>query len=225
MCSENKRNRILFFDVETTGLIPKDQTITLDKYPHILQLSFIVFYTLMKTIENVENYYIKINPEIEISEKITELTGITHEICKEKGKSIEYVLDRLYLAYNNCDTIIAHNYEFDSKMIKVELQRNKISIMKEIPYCINLFNTIYDKLHGIETYCTMRNSINICNIMRTGNNGTSFKKFPSLKELHEHLFKETPENLHDSLVDTLVCLKCYLRMRYNYETERIREIF
>lgn len=33
---------------------------------------------------------------------------------------------------------------------------------------------------------------------------------------HETLFGTIPENLHDSSVDTLVCLKCFLKIKYNH---------
>ena len=35
-----------------------------------------------------------------------------------------------------------------------------------------------------------------------------------LVELHEKLFEETPKNLHNSLIDILVCFRCYYKM-YN----------
>ena len=30
-----------------------------------------------------------------------------------------------------------------------------------------------------------------------------------LLELYQHLFNETPSNLHDAMVDVLVCVQCY----------------
>ena len=39
-----------------------------------------------------------------------------------------------------------------------------------------------------------------------------YKKMPKLSELYFHFFGVIPENLHDSLVDTEICLKCYLKL-------------
>lgn len=44
----------------------------------------------------------------------------------------------------------------------------------------------------------------------------TYKKFPKLSELHEHLFGYIPENLHNSLIDVLVCLRCFLKLRCSY---------
>jgi hypothetical protein len=38
-----------------------------------------------------------------------------------------------------------------------------------------------------------------------------YKKWPTLLEFHQHLFNSVPENLHNSIVDVLVCLRCFLK--------------
>ena len=38
-------------------------------------------------------------------------------------------------------------------------------------------------------------------------------KFPRLDELHKILFGNIPANLHNSLIDVLVCLRCFLKIR------------
>jgi hypothetical protein len=43
-----------------------------------------------------------------------------------------------------------------------------------------------------------------------------YKKFPKLSELYNHLFGYVPENLHNALVDTIVCLRCFLKIRCAY---------
>jgi hypothetical protein len=42
----------------------------------------------------------------------------------------------------------------------------------------------------------------------------SYMKFPTLCELYMHLFHKTPENLHNSMMDVLVCLRCYLKSNF-----------
>jgi DNA polymerase-3 subunit alpha len=209
-----KRNRILVFDVETTGLLPKadasGNAAPIDKYPHILQFSFIVYNMLNRSIERRHNYYICVSPDIEISEKITELTGITREMCDEKGRSILGAIESFYDCYMMCDTVIAHNYAFDSAVLKAEITRNRHRLS---PCCQQLFNTMFDKEHSIESFCTMRYGTNRCAILKEKANGKSYKKWPTLLELYQYLFEETPENLHNSMVDVIACLRCYLKMR------------
>lgn len=43
-----------------------------------------------------------------------------------------------------------------------------------------------------------------------------YKKNPKLIELYKHLYPDNPipENLHNSLVDTKVCMDCFLKMKY-----------
>ena len=47
-------------------------------------------------------------------------------------------------------------------------------------------------------------------------NGFGYK-MPKLVELHNHLFGKTPSNLHDSLTDCYVCLKCFIKMKFNFD--------
>ena len=50
---------------------------------------------------------------------------------------------------------------------------------------------------------------------------TMYTKFPKLSELHFHYFEMVPDNLHNSLVDTFVCLKCYLVMQEIMDVKEI----
>ena len=42
-------------------------------------------------------------------------------------------------------------------------------------------------------------------------------KFPRLNELHQKLFDTTPNNLHNSLNDILVTLRCYAMMTLKHD--------
>jgi len=235
----HNKNLILIFDVETTGLIKRDfmtkQLPDPDKCPFITQLSYIIYDISNKKEVEKFNSYIKISSSIEIPKIVTEITGITQEICQEQGHPITDVLVSFYEAYRRCGTIVSHNMVFDSDMILTELHRNHNSMLViggcDYPSC--LFNKYYNIGYNIELYCTMLNSINICNIIVESNrrgalmkdeyfineNVDGFivktrmhKKWPKLSELHFHLFGVIPEGLHDSMIDTEVCLKCYLKM-------------
>lgn len=208
----------LIFDVETTGLIPKGEPI-IELCPHIVQLSFVVFNMQTGQIVKKYNTYIHIPAKVQISTEIERITGITRAKCAT-GVVITEALDALYAEYIRCRTIIAHNIEFDSKMVRIELARNP---GRKTRHLLDLLNVGYETAHGITRYCTMMNSIELCNIMvaSTDRRGQpyQYKKFPKLSELHEKLFGTIPENLHDSMVDTLVCLRCYMKMARNVDAD------
>jgi hypothetical protein len=76
-----------------------------------------------------------------------------------------------------------------------------------------------------ETYCTMRNSTEICKIEKINPKGEIYFKFPTLSELHFHLFKKIPKNTHNALIDILICLRCYCKIELNKDITRInREV-
>lgn len=223
------RKRIMVFDVETTGLLPKKdpttkQTPSISDFPYILQLSFVIYNTKYWAIERTYNEYICVSDSIDISAKITELTGITRDLCRG-GVSIEAALAAFYEEYCNCDCIVAHNIDFDRTMIQTELERNKDRIASTCPYYSCIFDPTYNTIHNIDTFCTMRVGKKICNIVvqpankidkKTGKEVVPkpFVKYPRLSELHEHLFGSVPDGLHNSLVDTMACLRCFIEMRF-----------
>ena len=221
MFPKKKTNNIMVFDVETNGLLPKDkigatkQTIHL--FPYILQLSYTIYNIEKQKCIKTFDAYINIPKRIEISNQITELTGITREKC-DKGMNILSALRAFHSDFIMCDEIIAHNMRFDKQMILVELTRNFDSIQASMPSIFTTFNSKYMERYEVETYCTMMNGIHMCNIQVEGKEGKTYKKWPKLNELYSHLFKApAPDNLHNSLVDTVVCLRCYLKMKANID--------
>ena len=217
-----RKSRFLVFDVETTNLRPKQKTngprLTIDDYPHILQLSFVIYDLNESKITKSYDAYINIDENVAISDKITELTGITKDICKKKGVHITTIIKEFYDAYMNCDVLVGHNMDFDVEMIKIEIERNRAQILSAFPCVLTTFNETYEKIHNIERYCTMRKGIPICNILVESKipGKPPTKKYPRLLELFQHLFVgETATGLHNSMMDVLVCLRCYLKMRHN----------
>jgi DNA polymerase III epsilon subunit-like protein len=209
-----RKRMMMVFDVETTGLLPKKkkgEELSIESYPYIVQLSFVLYDLFESRAVKIYDAYVKIPENIEITSNITALTGITREICNEKGKNIVDILSDFYDAYMLAEVIIAHNIEFDEKMINVELQRNRNEIMEKAPYCFTIFSKIYETCKGVERYCTMRNGMEVCAVREENK---VIKKWPKLIELYKKLFDEVPDGLHNSMVDVNACLRCYLKMRH-----------
>jgi len=188
--------KVLVFDTETSGL-PEGRNISIrdtDKWPYILQFSFILYNTLSAEILDSMNEFIYIEDYVNINEKSIEIHKITREICKDKGIHISDALNRFNYALSNCDIVVAHNIEFDKNLVLVESIRNNIE---------NRFKT------NLPIHCTMKSNINLCKIERINKFGEKYYKYPSLSELYQHLFKIVPNGLHNSMVDVLLCLRSF----------------
>ena len=211
-------NRILIFDTETTGLLPKgDDANHIKNYPYVTQLSYIVYDTKKQKEEYRFNSYINMNQSIPLSDIVKELTGVTREKL-DAGVDILTALTTFYKNYITCGTIIAHNIDFDKKMLLVEIERHRETMQTHHPECLALFNTFFEKSRNIQTYCTMNHGKGLCNIMVPSKTEgrAPYKKSPKLIELYKHLFdNKEVEGLHNSMTDVLVCLQCYLKMRHN----------
>ena len=220
----NRKKTVLVFDVETSGLLPKKDKssvnhIPIEAYPYILQLSYAKYDIVTNTLLETYDTYIKVKKDVELSQTITDLTGITRKDIL-RGINIIDALSRFYEAYITSDVIVAHNNEFDIKMILIEIERNIIEILKKSPECMTIFNPTYEELNGVEHYCTMRKGTILANIIVESKiqGRPPSLKWPRLNELYGKLFEnETVKGLHNAMVDVLVCLRCYMKMRHNHD--------
>jgi DNA polymerase III epsilon subunit-like protein len=206
--------KVLIFDTETTGL-PQSKIIsqdTLDKWPHIVQYSFIIFDTSLNTIVEIKDYIIRLQDGLLIPSESTAIHGITNEISEKDGVSIEVALKDFFDTLKEVDLLVGHNIGFDINMIYIELLR--IIYFKD--YHPNLISSYKFDLHFLTNYkniyCTMQESVDLCNIKAVTKFGKEYTKFPKLSELHETLFQTTPKNLHNSLIDILITLRCYMKL-------------
>jgi len=201
--------KVLVFDTETTNILPRDVPVMrkfLGVYPHIVQLSFILYDTDIHEVVESHDYVVKIPDHVELSQESIDIHGIDREIMDVRGVDITEALSAFKKCYLCCGKIVAHNIKFDTTMITVESMRNS---MKAI---INIIDP------RRKCYCTMSNSIDMCNIIVTNEHG-SYKKFPRQIELHRLLFGDTinEEKLHNSFIDILVCLRCYMMMEHKQD--------
>lgn len=198
--------KYLIFDTETNGLPTSKNTtdgLWYKKFPYIVQISWIMYDSDKELMTDIQDYIIKIPNEVNISSKCTEIHGIDKEICRKKGTSIQFVISRFNIVLTECDMIIGHNIVFDINMIRAEYIRNG---------CLDPF-----KIKNIKpVYCTMKNSIDLCKIEAQNKYG-KYYKWPKLIELHKHLFDNEPKNLHNSLTDIYVTLRCFYKMEHNID--------
>jgi len=251
--------RIMCFDTETSGLMPKHKAGTpyppMEAYPYIMQISWTVYNVATNEIEETVNEYVQIPQTVEVSEEATRVNGITREILAEKGKPIVPLLDKFFVAYMKCDCIVAHNLQFDSEVVRKEMWRNRDVLKRKIrnPERVNMMCGVFTKkfndAYHIDMFCTMKNTVELCGIDYVAKPNAknvvkevlgeivdavlgevtvpatnNRKKFPRLNELYGKLFDTPlPGDMHNSIVDVLVCLRCFLKVRG--VTEMAEDVF
>ena len=202
--------RVICFDTETTGL-PENRNTSIyetSKWPHIVQLSFMVYDVEKKEIVEEYDEIIKIDEGVVLTPKSVEIHGISRDVISERGVPISDALLAFKRALNSCERCIGHNISFDKRLLIVEAIRNKGFDSSDNSYVQFQFKT---------EFCTMLKSVEICKIEKLRGDGTIYFKYPTLIELHYHLFKKTPENAHNSKVDVLICLRCYCKLAHNQD--------
>ena len=219
--------KILVFDTETTGLPEKNASIyDKNNWPYIVQLSY-VFYDLCSNNLITKDNYINIPENVDITEDSFKIHKLSREFLNNNGINIKDALIDFNNALANSDLVVGHNISFDKRMIFVECLRNNVD--QNFTKCIFRYNK-HTKITKPE-FCTMKNTKEYCNIIKLTKTNKSYYKLPKLTELYIKLFPDSPipNDLHNSMVDVLCTLRCYLKYAYNIDiigiNEKVYELF
>ena len=202
--------KVLAFDTETTGL-PASYNLSLTdvaKWPHVLQLSYIVFDTVTKEIIDYTDHIIRLDDDVAITADSIAIHHITKERSQHDGIPMSMALWEFSQAAREADIIVGHNIQFDKNMLTVEFHRN------------NMPNGLYRDGQPLPEYCTMKETVDFCKLPRlnTTSRMTNFQyKWPTLAELHTCLFKAQPKGTHNAIADVMICLRCYIYLHYGYD--------
>ncbi len=183
--------KILFFDTETTGL-PKDWKAPVSRtsdWPRLVQIAWFVTDNSGNVLK--EREYIICPSDFTIPTDASKIHGITTELAKRKGLSLDVVLEELNSHISDADIIVAHNMNFDEKIIGAEFYRKNIN------------STLFDK----KRICTMEQATKYCAIP----SDYGFK-WPTLSELYLKLFAETFNEAHNALNDIRATIKCFWKL-------------
>lgn len=201
----------LIFDVETTGL-PKYRnrpSKDIDNWPRCVQIAWSLHWFIDEIFNlhinlseprrkdgdlyRKESYLVK--PDgYSIPYNSTLIHGVSNDDALENGKSIEWILDRFYGAVVQSEVIIAHNLDFDLKVIEAEFFR------------LNRSSPFHDRKQFIDT---MKQSMYFCDLKNEKNE----LKWPSLDELHIKLFDYPPIKSHDAEADVATTSKCFFELK------------
>jgi DNA polymerase III subunit epsilon len=182
----------LFFDTETTGTPRnyKAPLTDLNNWPRLVQIAWILHDQNGSTLCK-ECHIIKPNGFM-IPTDASKIHGITTDHAQKNGVDLLEVLTSFAANIASSQYLIAHNINFDQKIVGAEFLRNKMN------------NTIPTR----KLLCTMEGSKNYCAIR-----GQYGYKWPSLTELHQKLFKSEFDGAHDALTDITITSKCFWELR------------
>jgi DNA polymerase III epsilon subunit-like protein len=203
--------KVLVFDTETTGLPEKGASIyDKSKWPHIIQLSYILYDTSNNSVL-IKNNYIRIDESIIISPESFNIHSISREILDSVGINIVDALKEFNIYLKDCDIVVGHNISFDKRLIFVECFR----------YNVKQYFTQFNKQGQIvkPEFCTMKNTTDFCKLERLSKTNQVYNKNPKLSELYSLLFPDEPlpADQHNSLIDVAMTLRCYLKYAHSFD--------
>lgn len=191
--------KFLFIDFETTDL-PSDYSVPslkeIDDYPHVVQAGILVFNEKGELISEFQSIFK--TPEVAVfSPEAVRIHKITKKRSQTEGSDISVMFAFLKQHMSGSTILIAHNLKFDYFFLRLEAKRHGV------------------KLPKLTTYCTMKETVNLCAIEKEYGRGY---KYPNLKELAFHAFTgghpgDLQINLHDAMTDIKVCAMCFFELK------------
>lgn len=186
--------KILVFDTETTGLFDFKKPAEDPEQPHIVQIAA----SLEEEDSGIKlatmDLIVKPDGWV-IPDEVAMLHGISQEMAMDCGLKGAGVLTMFLALAERADILVAHNVEFDRKMIKRDLFHYQMAHAPRAP-------EFFEK----EIYCTKRNSTGLIKSDRPN-------KWPKLSECVMHFFKEEMLGAHSAMIDVQYCSRVYQELR------------
>jgi DNA polymerase III epsilon subunit-like protein len=174
----------LFLDTETTGVTPQARIVA-------ICWSLYDFGGAKLTTEHHVIY-----PDgFTIPAEATRIHGITTADARRRGIPVADALIHLRTEIEKRapSLYVGHNVSFDRPIVLNEYRRLAAP----------------ENLSPLPTFCTMKSTTHICCVPRS-NGGY---KWPSLGELHRHLFGRPHGSAHDAEGDVRACAACFFELR------------
>lgn len=188
--------KILFFDTETTGVIPRGIISPIRQtshYPHVVQLSW--------SIDGKEGDFI-IRPDgFTIPDEAAKVHGITTERALAEGVEYKSAFLKFFADVQTADTICAHNANFDKSVIIAEYVRMSNAARAE------RFAHFLDAKPLVDTML-----LTVDYVGARFPNG-KVGKFPRLEELYAKLFNGETFPAHNSIEDVRALAKCFFECK------------
>jgi len=196
----------LIFDTETTGL-PKRWNAPIsdvDNWPRCVQIAWQVHDEMGVLVDHQD--YLIVPDGYTIPYEAEQIHGISTDLAKEQGITIEEALEKFEEALSKTKFIVGQNLGFDINIMGAEFHRAGVSSqLLDMPV--------------LDT-CTEETAL-MCKI--PGGRGGKFK-LPTLTELHEHLFGEPFNEAHNATADVEATTRCFLELlrQRHYSIEKLQ---
>lgn len=138
--------KILVFDFETTGLMPK-----VDK---VIEVGAVLLEKIGDTYEIIETLEYLVKQQKPITPFISNLTGITNEMLEADGVEEEFAFRQLDGLIDKDTLLVAYNLAFDigflSALYKTYVAHNHL-IENDILDCMAVYKDLYSYPHKLES--------------------------------------------------------------------------
>lgn len=191
----------LFYDTETTGLPLFHEPSEDPRQPHIVQLAAAL--VDLQTRQIVSSMDVIVYPDgWEIPAEVSELHGVTTEYARQVGIGETLALN-MFLGLHCGRPRIAHNEQFDARIIRIALKRYPGLSDPEV-------------WKGGASECTQRLSTPILKLPPTPKMlaaGRNHAKSANLGEAYKHFVGKELLGAHNALVDVHACIAVYFAIR------------
>lgn len=194
---------ILAYDTETTGLL-RGSDYTDPKAPFLASIAMILYDSIESKI--VASLNMPIQPEgWTMPEEAASINGLTDLYLSTVGAPANVVLPSAIALASRADLLVAHNIDFDTKVIAVALWRHLINenVKEEDTH------TIIKEWLNKPVYCTMQSSKQIVNARNAKGN----IKYPKLTEAYKFFFGRELDRAHSANADAVAVLEVYLALQ------------
>lgn len=192
--SKIEKKLFFLFDIETDGLIEKDD------YPNIVQISWMIMDydgIVYKKITEL------VNSEFNEKSEAFKINKLNPEIIKKFGVDPKELLQTMTYDLKHCDIISSHNLNFDLTVLKTLFEKCNVD-----------FN-----FERMEQFCTMEYGLELLPTSYKSN-----PKYPKLTELYEYLFNHKVKQFHNANSDVTILAKCVKELLFNGYLEKYKGV-
>jgi len=187
---------LLFYDTETTGFPRNNLAPDHPDQPYVVQLAA----TLCDHEGNIQQSIdFIIDNGVDIPPEPAAIHGIDTQKAKNFGVTPSTALNAFVSLWLKADKKIAHNEQFDAKMMRIYLARHKSNLFT--------LRDAWDKDYGV---CTMKMANPYTEAIGTLK---PKNKWPKLSEALDMLMDHKLENAHSAMPDVLGCMKLYFHLK------------
>lgn len=197
--------KVAIFDTETTGLV-RGNDYTNPNNPYLAAIAVILYDTSIERV--ISSFNAVIQPDgWEMPEEAAAVNNLSTEYLMANGLWFEDVFSVALGLLFKAELIVAHNVDFDSKVIAASMWRKAIDegTAQEMAH--------YHIKKWLEStfYCTMKESKEI--VQATDKRGRI--KYPKLAEAYKHFFDRDLRNAHNAGADAVAALEIYKALQNN----------